>query len=123
MSKHTAGPWFIGAGDQTRVLKQFTAGRIQNETIAAVKRSWMTEDEAKANARLIAAAPELLEACKTFAEWLRREEVGFVTAGNSRDTPEGEAAWKDWYSGNLALCNLAQEQARAAIAKATGEQQ
>lgn len=64
----------------------------------------------------------LLEACETFAEWLGREESGFARAGNKRDTPEGERAWRDWYNENLRLCALAQEQARAAIAKTTGEQ-
>jgi hypothetical protein len=74
------------------------------------------------DARAMAAAPELLEACRTFAEWLRREDEGFVKAGNERDTPEGEAAWQEWFYENLRLCGLAQGQARAAIAKATGEQ-
>lgn len=64
---------------------------------------------------------ELLEACKTFHEWVRREEEGFAKAGRDRSTPEGEAAWREWYDENLRLCSLAQEQARAAIAKATGE--
>lgn len=76
------------------------------------------EPIAQANARLISAAPDLLEACKTFAEWLRREDDGFVKAGNTRDTPEGEAAWRAWFDGNLDLCSKAQSQARAAIAKA-----
>jgi hypothetical protein len=74
-----------------------------------------------ADARLIAAAPDLLEACQTFAEWLRREEVGYVAAGQTRDTPEGEAKWREWYQENLRICGLAQTQAIAAIKKATGE--
>lgn len=61
-----------------------------------------------------------LEACQTFAEWLRREEEGFTRAGKDRSTPEGEAAWREWYYENLRICDLAQEQAAAAIAKATG---
>lgn len=77
-------------------------------------------DEEEAALDLIAAAPELLEACITFAEWMRREKEGFVNADNERDTPEGEARWRAWYSENLRLCDLAQEQALAAVAKATG---
>lgn len=60
---------------------------------------------------------ELLAACETFVEWLDREDAGFVKAGNKRETPEDEKRWREWYDGNLALCNLAQEQARAAIVK------
>ena len=73
-----------------------------------------------ANARLIAAAPELLRACQTFETWLRREEAG-LPGGVVRDTPEGEARWREWYDENLRLCAEAQTQARAAIAKATGD--
>ena len=73
-------------------------------------------------AAAIAERDELLEACETFAEWLGREESGFARAGNKRDTPEGERAWRDWYNENLRLCALAQERARAAIARATGDQ-
>ena len=87
--------------------------------------NWMTalDRNAELLAKLEAAEKErdtLLEACKTFVEWLAREESGLVSAGNKRDTPEGERAWRDWYNENLRLCALAQEKARSAIASATG---
>ena len=57
----------------------------------------------------------LREACKTFCEWLDREEKGFVNSGKRRETPEGEAEWRDWYYENIRICGLAQELARAAL--------
>jgi hypothetical protein len=68
--------------------------------------------------RLHSVNAELLEACQTFAEWLRREDEGWVAAGNDRSTPEGEAAWREWFYENLRICCLAQDQVKAAIAKA-----
>lgn len=62
---------------------------------------------------------DLLEACKTFAEWLRREEAGSTDQPwhNKRDTPEGERLWREWYDENLRICALAQEQVHAALAQ------
>ena len=141
MSGHTPGPWVIVARevmeeDGSVYPKHIVGGELERtvcflegQYIAeiAVKEPgthWDTTPQKEANARLIAAAPELLEACQTFAEWLRREEgCGSLEAPwrDKRDTPEGEAAWREWYDENLRLCALAQDQARAAIAKATGE--
>ena len=68
MSKHTAGPWTkMGGNDchkirsQERVLAEVlgvTRGRRRNKN----------HDEAMANARLIAAAPEMLEVLKDIVE-------------------------------------------------------
>lgn len=55
-------------------------------------------------ARLIAAAPELLEACMAMLEWDDREKDHAV----------------DFYA-RMDLCRAAFDKARAAIAKATGE--
>jgi len=69
------------------------------------------------------AYPELLEACKVFAEWLRREDEGpQYPAGADRDSPGGHEIWHAWYYGNLDLCDRAQVLARAAIAKAEGRE-
>lgn len=57
---HTAGPWELAGWNGIC--------NSQGEAIATVPHvrghSSITQDEAKANARLIAAAPDLLEACK-----------------------------------------------------------
>jgi hypothetical protein len=71
MSKHTAGPWEFNppvAGDNTA---EFRAGNANGTILGAIYPLFSNEveellwtEEAEANARLIAAAPELLEALK-----------------------------------------------------------
>ena len=114
-SSFTQGPWavYVNAPSDI-VIRKMSKDGYELCAIARVSSGY-------ANARLITAAPELLDACKTFAEWLRREDAGFDHATHNRDTKEGEAEWRKWYDKNLELCATAQEQARAAIAKATGE--
>lgn len=104
-TKHTPGPLHVFS-----VYAQHEV-RTSTDTLVAVVNS-------REDARLFSAAPELLEACATFAEWMRREKEGFANS-DERDTPEGEARWRTWYNENLRLCDLAQEQALAAVAKAT----
>jgi hypothetical protein len=60
MSKHTPGPWRIEAEPHRDEL--ICTDRHQIATVLAVS---MEDDQAAANARLIAAAPELLVACKS----------------------------------------------------------
>lgn len=118
---HTPGPWNCNrasAGGHNIIVSE-----VAPVDVCVVSRANKDPSEIDANARLISAAPELLQACQTFAEWLRREEAGFDHEAHDRNTPEGEAAWRQWYDGNLAICDRAQDQARAAIAKATGSAQ
>ncbi len=129
MNKHTPGPWLLRTAPTSAGLCHIVSAAdwrgafIYGDGIRkGVDDALPKAQELAANARLIAAAPDLLEACEIFAEWLCREENGFTTVGNNRDTPEGERAWRDWYDENLRLCALAQKKARSAIAKATGEQ-
>ena len=123
-TKFTAGPWKyswrqVDGEADCGVFAEPHEGQAYSVCRAP---RYQTEEQWDADARLIAAAPELLEACQTFAEWLRREDAGFIKAGGERDTPEGEAKWREWYHENLRICDLAQTQAIAAIAKATGSQ-
>lgn len=71
MSKHTPGPWFI---EQTTVYA-LNKERIQvNRFTASIDRGWgddgkrIEQQEVEANAKLIAAAPELLEALQDLAD-------------------------------------------------------
>ena len=92
----TPGPWYV-TGKLTRYVEALIDGGLIQEVAACgpTKADGGYGPQQEANARLIAAAPDLLEALKWMV--LRTEEGG--------------------YSDGKCL-----EEARAAIAKATGEQ-
>ena len=95
-SKHTPGPWNIGWGLVWNAARGITS-RVSGEAW-----KWKNKDgfesESKANARLIAAAPDLLEACEdALASLDALAEEGIIEEGKE--------------AGTL----------RAAIAKAKGE--
>ena len=92
MNKFTPGPWRVNKSNGMRIA----AGR--NTPIAETLGAHLLEEE-HANARLIAAAPELLASLKTIADW--RELT------HSHDLPE--------------IVLWLEVEARAAIAKAEGE--
>lgn len=102
MTKHTPGPWVVHEGDEIDIRSANPADLAQApiyyciaENIGGHVHGENFDDysEVEANARLIAAAPELLEALESFP--------GFLCGTESGD------AWI--------------EQMRAAIAKARGE--
>ena len=73
------------------------------------------------NARLIAAAPELLDAAPLHQAWSDSESSGPDYGGQSRDThPDGERIWRSWWNNQLDLCDRATRATAAAIAKAEG---
>ena len=99
MSKHTPGPWFVE--DNDRAISSNAATDIALVNMANIRYGWdgpdfLTASHRAANARLIAAAPELLEALKYC-----RNKIAYMQA-------HGE-----WYSPGRAI-----EMADAAIAKA-----
>lgn len=65
MSKHTAGPWAVLPA--TRVRPALIVGPTDDgDEIGTIREDdYLGGEEAAANARLIAAAPELLEACQS----------------------------------------------------------
>lgn len=98
MSKHTPGPWLTTESTEHwgRVNVTVQAAFTANEIATA----WQgTTDVNRANARLIAAAPDLLEALELMLD-------------RFRDTEGSHGQWEE----------EATENARAAIAKARGEQ-
>lgn len=109
-AKHTPGPW-VGIDPKTKKFRN-SPWTVDNETasctVAApikakrktvalvVTDDWYAKDELHANAHLIAAAPELLEALKDMLHVMEQHE-------------------------QLSGCDCSiGDQARAAIAKATG---
>jgi len=100
MSKHTPGPWHTGAfGNQ--IVYAADGWAVANAQVNHHQHKGF--EEMQANASLIAAAPELLEACVAMIEWDAREEDHAVD-----------------FHARMMLCKAAFQKARAAIAKAEG---
>ena len=100
MSKHTPGPWKpYWYGGAT------TVGHAQDnfQRIAEITHTSKSDSEITANAKLIAAAPDLLEACRILADYYKGHEA--------TDDQAAKYAGGGVYHALLA--------ARAAIAKAT----
>lgn len=104
-TKHTPGPWFVEHHEWLQKGHCAISSKDHGELAQVV---WCMEDdecigrnspEKEANARLIAAAPELLEAAQKVLAWYEAEE------DHSKEP--------DFYKRMDAI--------RAAIAKATGE--
>jgi hypothetical protein len=94
-AQHTPGTWYADAHPSgLRILTDDARSTIICQQIGPASNA-----QARANARLIAAAPELLEALQVFAERSSSEE--FIT---------------------ITVRSAYVRRARAAIAKATGEQ-
>ena len=105
-TNHTPGPWKTdGSGmsvysANTRLdFAPIVAAAVGNEKSLA---------QLRADARLIAAAPDLLEACQRMMLWFEVED-------DHSKMPE--------FMHRVDLCNQVEMLASAAIAKATGEPQ
>ena len=93
-TKHTPGPWSVWVDScgvlDVRARPMHTVCDVVNPDEHVTD---ISADESRANARLIAAAPELLAKCKKIAAWLDRlaetaetaaKDVRFVTLADAQ---------------------------------------
>ena len=99
MSKHTPGPWVVHPTSIHPAVRSIGTAEAGPRRICTVGSTNGNPTDWH-NARLIAAAPELLEALERIAN----------------------GPWPDWINCPEAQCRFDEQIARAAIAKATGEQ-
>jgi hypothetical protein len=111
-AKHTPGPWSVGRTrrykhpggvDGTEVAVHYGPAESRGNCIAFAYGHGATGD-AEADARLIAAAPDLLEVLQEFTKYVHTEEC----------STDGAVTFSNNQINRLAFL------ARAAIAKATG---
>lgn len=102
MSKHTPGKWWVTGNMTLYVNARLSDGLIQEvASIGPTEADNGYGEQQKANARLIAAAPDLLNALQSIAEYWNKDQNEIAVA---------DACW------------YAVETAHAAIAKATEDQ-
>lgn len=73
MNKHTSGPWNHNGLGRIYKGEIYACGQSHIATVAH-EDSWITEETSLANARLIAAAPEMYEALKMVIEHYGRDK-------------------------------------------------
>lgn len=117
-NKHTPGPWHMDPEEVTggfRIVPKIgdrgLAVAIQRDAAPTIPGSGIDRATAEANARLIAAAPELLEFIKHAADQL---ESGIQEYTESPEEPPQPASKWDYDAGQLV------GELRRLIAKATG---
>lgn len=111
MSKHTKGPWHVGGKDGTIVY----AGDGYATASCAVFHGRFSNGEVEANARLIAAAPNMLEALHMAREFINLDRVRLLDCCTRS---EGEIDSDD--AAVVADYDAALKQIDEAIAKTIG---
>lgn len=81
MTEHTPGPW-VQSGDYGLLKTEIVAPNALHRAIASVWTRRVNESgttlvwpEGEANARLIATAPELLDACEAVVRWNDERDI------------------------------------------------
>lgn len=110
--KHTPGPWKARKGFHADTIEIFHPDKSVKPPFYPCEIATIASDrdtaKAKANARLIAAAPELLEALKLAANAL--DKMG--------DMPYSDVSTHAWFSLD---CEKIVEDSKSLIAKSTGQ--
>jgi hypothetical protein len=108
MTKHTPGPW-TALQEPSLSRWRIGAGFAAADSVAAVYAT-NVDGITEANARLIAAAPELLDALRALHAFASRMVERHGMNGDDSMTDADHAAWQD----SASLANIA-------IAKATND--
>lgn len=66
MTQHTPGPWHVGVKQAEKIVYDSTGWAVANATVYHGEND---AEQVKANARLIAAAPDLLEFAKAVVRY------------------------------------------------------
>ena len=104
MTQHTPGPWSQYTGQPRDIGIEYAKGAVVSANRLTAVAYAETRDECNANARLIAAAPDLLLHLERVTAWL-------TTLGGDKSLDPEIAG----------LCDDYADEARAATAKAKGE--
>lgn len=76
-AKHTPGPWALG-GETPNKFRIVAVDDTEKFTIASVVRMDAYPSQSRGNAFLIAAAPDLLQACQDMLDELGEQEDGLT---------------------------------------------
>ena len=78
MSKHTLGPWEASEGYPSDIWHVDMPSRGYSVVVSRAEEDWdMAVEEVQANAHLIAAAPDLLDALETLLLSTERDDMNF----------------------------------------------
>ena len=87
-TKHTPGPWTA----DNSIARVYSGARFVADAMSGQPKLGAQLDEDRANARLIASAPDLLEACETILSALRWEEDRSGTTYNGYESLQAAIA-------------------------------
>jgi enoyl-CoA hydratase/carnithine racemase len=123
MSKHTPGPWAVEQGERPHtgytVITARHAGMTPRSPLALIG-NVIGADEAEPDARLISAAPEMLEALQTAVAWAQKA-ADFNDADNVKGNVMKAHKIMMALAGYIPKYSKDIDDMHAAIKKATGQ--